>query len=571
VSDDANPHGLLLYDHPSSPCARRVRITLLEKGLGWDTQLIELSRLEQRSPEYLRLNPNGVVPTLAHGERVIYESNVITQYLDDAFPQTRLYPDDAWEMAQVKIWQAAELAMAKDYRPLMYQRLLGPLLHLTRTLDQALEAAQRSTTEAADLAWEERVWKLEVLTPEQEAHSEARLWQWLDRLERQLVRPFLVGESFTQADISVFPRIMMFPFVGLPIGEARHPRVAAWMERLRERSSFVATLSPQDAQLIGLARGATLPWLRRTLAKPARARGVGDRLRLWALRRAALRRMPVTPKAAAARAPLRLPANGRVPPVATPIVRTPVAAALRSEPLTLYDHPLSTHGRRIRIALREKGLTWTTIEVDLPHLAHKAPDYLAINPNGELPTLRHGDRLLPDSGLIAEYLDRIYPGVPLFPAEAYLAAQTRMWLAFEAGAHKELRPLFWLYVVRPLLQSRNVRAEELTSLVPAGVDASHLDWLRDTLAGEPRFDTSEPLARESLRKRLDVLERGLGGREYLVGDELTMADVAWFTRLDLLPRLGVATDRARHPNLRRWFERLAARPTFAEPAARAGR
>jgi glutathione S-transferase len=48
-----NPHGLILYDHPSSPCARRVRITLLEKGLAWDTQIIDLSRLEQRRPEYL--------------------------------------------------------------------------------------------------------------------------------------------------------------------------------------------------------------------------------------------------------------------------------------------------------------------------------------------------------------------------------------------------------------------------------------------------------------------------------------------------------------------------------------
>src|SRR5579862_9959540 len=87
-----NPHGLLLYDHPSSPCARRVRIALVEKELHWDTQLIDLSRLEQRRPEYLRLNPNGFVPTLAHGEREIYESNVITEYLDDVFPEPPLYP-----------------------------------------------------------------------------------------------------------------------------------------------------------------------------------------------------------------------------------------------------------------------------------------------------------------------------------------------------------------------------------------------------------------------------------------------------------------------------------------------
>ena len=64
-----NPHGLLLYDYGASPCARRCRITMLEKGLAWDTEIIDLSRLEQRNPEYLRIDPNGFVPTLAHGDR----------------------------------------------------------------------------------------------------------------------------------------------------------------------------------------------------------------------------------------------------------------------------------------------------------------------------------------------------------------------------------------------------------------------------------------------------------------------------------------------------------------------
>jgi glutathione S-transferase len=112
-SGQANPHGLLLYDFGGSPCARRVRISLLEKGLDWDTQTIDLSRMEQRSPEYLAINPNGLVPTLAHGERVIWESNVITQYLDDLFAECPLYPGDPWQLAQVRMWQAAEQAMAK--------------------------------------------------------------------------------------------------------------------------------------------------------------------------------------------------------------------------------------------------------------------------------------------------------------------------------------------------------------------------------------------------------------------------------------------------------------------------
>ena len=110
---------LTLYDFQGSPCARRVRAVLLEKGLTWTTRIVDLTKMEQKRPEYLALNPNGVVPTLVHGERVLYESNVITEYLDDVFPHPRLYPIDPWLRAQAKMWQAFELAMAKDYRPLM--------------------------------------------------------------------------------------------------------------------------------------------------------------------------------------------------------------------------------------------------------------------------------------------------------------------------------------------------------------------------------------------------------------------------------------------------------------------
>jgi glutathione S-transferase len=55
----SSPPPLVLYDAPGSPCARRVRITLLEKGLPWDTVIVDLSRMQQKKPEYLALNPRS--------------------------------------------------------------------------------------------------------------------------------------------------------------------------------------------------------------------------------------------------------------------------------------------------------------------------------------------------------------------------------------------------------------------------------------------------------------------------------------------------------------------------------
>jgi glutathione S-transferase len=230
---------LVLYDTPGSPCARRVRIVLLEKGLSWTTRLVDLTKLEQKRPEYLKLNPNGVVPTLVHGERVLYESNVITEYLDDVFPAPRLYPEDAWARAQAKMWQAFELSMAKEYRPLMYLRIVGPFDRL-QPKEAVMAAARRSTEDPAHLDWVSRVYDGTAVSEDEARWLESLLMQRLERLEAALAgREFLVGNRFTIADLSVYPRVAMYPIVQLPLDSARHPNLIAWLARVGRRPSLV--------------------------------------------------------------------------------------------------------------------------------------------------------------------------------------------------------------------------------------------------------------------------------------------------------------------------------------------
>ena len=232
-------YALTLYDSPGSPCARRVRAVLLEKGLAWTTRLVDLTRMEQKRPEYLALNPNGVVPTLVHGDRVLYESNVITEYLDDVFPEPPLYPRDAWARAQAKMWQAFELAMAKEFRSLMYLRVIGPYDRL-RPRDVVLADARRSTDDPAHLDWVRRVYDGEVVSDIEAEHSASLLVQRLDRLEAALLgRDWLVGGHSSIADLSVAPRVQMYPLVQVALEAARHPRVCGWLARLAARPAFL--------------------------------------------------------------------------------------------------------------------------------------------------------------------------------------------------------------------------------------------------------------------------------------------------------------------------------------------
>ncbi len=83
-----------LYHHGSSVCAAKVRLAMAEKGLEWNGVYIDILKGEQFDPEYLKLNPKGVVPTLVHDDLVIPDSTVIIEYLDQIAPDTSVHPKD---------------------------------------------------------------------------------------------------------------------------------------------------------------------------------------------------------------------------------------------------------------------------------------------------------------------------------------------------------------------------------------------------------------------------------------------------------------------------------------------
>jgi glutathione S-transferase len=565
---------LVLYDAPGSPCARRVRITLLEKGLSWETRLVDLSRLEQKKPEYLALNPNGVVPTLVHGDRVVYESNVITEYLDDVFPDVRLYPEDPHERAQLKLWQAFELSFAKDFRPLMYQRLLGPVVRLTRTLDEALEVARRSTANAFDLEWERKVWSLAVLAPDEERAAGERLLRRLDPIEAALRESdFLVGGRFTQAEVSLFPRLRMYAFVQLRIAPDRFPRTAAWMARLERRPSFAASLHASDLGLQRLGDSPLLPWIAARLKRPPASLALHERAGLGlaraALKRAMRGRSPrATPERARA-LPVRAEATrptmsaGRPEqrPAGTEHLAAPLAAsraAAAEAPLTLWEAPLSPSCRRVRILLRHLGVAAESVPVDLGRMEQKSVAFLARNPNGEVPVLRHGDRVLSDSALISEYLDASFADAAhpsVFPAEPHARARVRMWIASDQATHKEWRPLYFQSVVGPSLRE--------SALAEADLLEGQADFVRRAARGTLLTEEDTALVGGELLRMLDRVESALSASPCLVGETPTAADIAWFSRVELFPRLGLALAADRFANVLAWSARLRELPAFA--------
>src|SRR5476649_2781444 len=88
-----------------SSASRRVRLCVAEKGLKFESVLVDLTKMEHHSPAYLKLNPNGVIPLLILNDgRSLYESGTICEYLDETFPEPPMRPADPYERATMRNW-----------------------------------------------------------------------------------------------------------------------------------------------------------------------------------------------------------------------------------------------------------------------------------------------------------------------------------------------------------------------------------------------------------------------------------------------------------------------------------
>jgi glutathione S-transferase len=520
-----------------------VQITLIEKGIDWGDVHIDLSRMEQRHPAYLQINPNGLVPTLVHNGQVLWESNVITQYLDDVFPQHRLYPAELSQLQAVREWQVAEQVMARDFRPLMYQRLMGPILRLTQTLEEALDKVRMTTSDPADIEWEEKVWSLAVIDAAEEQRLEKNLLAWLDRVEVALAETgFLVGGQFSQAEISLYPRISMYSWIGLTISEQRYPHTREWLQRMSQRTSFRQTLSDQDKALSRLSRSPLLPWLRKVL--PTR-----DKQSLpvqWALNMVATIMKDARDRSSPARPPLLqrlVPLEQAIASANAEIARSPTALR-RPAPsgvIILWGNMWQPETVRLCQLLAALQLPFSFHSIDIARMEHHGAKFLNLYSGASLPLLKIGKQYLTDEVQAAESLMAIAgkKSGPWLPDDVLSLARMRMWLAFDAAMHKETQPLMWLRKVRPCLQSAGVKADNIHSWVAADVDQEAQDYLASVADGSLRIDLGEQHAEKRLQKKINDVCARIASNGYLVGASPCYADLALKTRLDSLADIGV--------------------------------
>ncbi len=235
---------LVLYDGANVPSPRRVKLCLIEKKLPFRIVWLNLGLMDQKAPSYLKLNPTGMVPTLVHGDRVLFESNVINEYIDATFGEPPLVPSDPWGQAQMRMWFAFENDWGKPFRDAVYETMGKDRLKSAGLSAEQLrvEIAKRTPNEAyANFA------ATVLTTPRNDTLIEDRkrvLFEKIGLMDERLGdgRPWLCGEQFTLADIALVPRLEMFPVIGVNDIYERFPRVGEFAARVKARPSWERSL-----------------------------------------------------------------------------------------------------------------------------------------------------------------------------------------------------------------------------------------------------------------------------------------------------------------------------------------
>ena len=230
---------LTLYHGLASTCSKKVRMCLKEKGLEYESRLLDLQKYEQHDPDYLKLNPKGVVPTLLHDDKPIVESTLIIEYLDDAFTSPALKPSDAYGRHKMRLWTkwSDDVGYNAVYVP-TWEKLSRPG---ASSMDDTALAAMLQKVPTAE---RRRRWAQTARTgfsEEEFAAAHENMRSTFQYIEKSLEHsPWLAGDMFTLADIAIAPfveRIIdLRPQTVEEVGGGS--RLRDWLGRMQARPSW---------------------------------------------------------------------------------------------------------------------------------------------------------------------------------------------------------------------------------------------------------------------------------------------------------------------------------------------
>jgi glutathione S-transferase len=214
---------------------------LHEKNLQFEDVWLNLGKKDQLKPEYLAINPNGVVPTLLDDGEPIVDSSVICEYLDEKYPDHSLTPSGVLERARMRSWMRylEEVPTAAIRVPSFNRAFLSRF----DGLDEKGFRKEQVNVRKIRKDFFMRMGSPKGFSSDQVTNSLQQLSAACERMHAALDRgPWLLGQQFTLADVLAAPTIDRMRDLDLAyLWEEKYPRVSEWYNRLQARPAFAAT------------------------------------------------------------------------------------------------------------------------------------------------------------------------------------------------------------------------------------------------------------------------------------------------------------------------------------------
>ncbi|HYT57143.1 MAG TPA: glutathione S-transferase family protein [Verrucomicrobiae bacterium] len=197
-----------LYTFPPSTNSRKVRIALLEKGLEFERVNVDLSKREQKSPEYLKIHPFGQIPALDDEGFIIYDSTVINEYLEDEYPYPSLMPSDSEGRARARLLE--------DLRDTHFNPYFVHIIYEMRKPEGERDSQRIE-------------------------NAKAEIIKCFDRIEAELEGKEYLAGPFSLADVAFMSNLELLDRFGIPVAADKYKNTVAWIARLKARPSFTAS------------------------------------------------------------------------------------------------------------------------------------------------------------------------------------------------------------------------------------------------------------------------------------------------------------------------------------------
>jgi glutathione S-transferase len=233
--------------------------------------------------------------------------------------------------------------------------------------------------------------------------------------------------------------------------------------------------------------------------------------------------------------------------------------------LDLYHHGSSACAAKVRFALAEKQLPWTSHYVDILRGEQFSRAFVALNPKAVVPVVVHDGAVIVESTVICEYIEEVFPANPIYPRDPLQRAHVRVWTkAVDEELHPACSAITYVVSHRHTILRNGVGSFEdfLARGAGEGMAARQLkwQWVQHGLEAPGAADTIK-LYDAYLHK----MEHALRDSAWLVGAQFSMADIAMAPYVNRLAALSLTGlwEHGRLPRVARWFEQVRARPTFA--------